>query len=179
MSKNTANRKAIREPIRDEIRGRDGEVLTRRAMSEGAVSQFHVPDSLKESGWDLQWVRTACLGKDDPANVTNHMENGWRAVPGNRPGFKDFFRTDGAATIDREGLMLMERPMTLTKQAHDEDYRNSMQQRNAQVEEFALSGLPSGFDRGYGKAATRVNRSVEGAPIDSYPTRELSVGDDE
>lgn len=174
-----AARQEAREPARPEIRGRDGAVLTRRATGSMSSDQFHVPDTLHEAGWTMQWVRATCLGKDDPSNITDHMENGWRPVNADRPGFKQYFRTEGSGDIVREGLILMERPAALTEQALQEDYSAAMHERNTQVEEFSLSDLPAGFDRGYGKAATKVTRTVEGAPTDSYPQRQLAIGDDD
>ncbi len=172
-------RSEVRESIRPEIRGRDGQILTRRPTGTSA-NQFHVPESLMEAGWSMQWVRAECLGKADPANITDHMENGWTPVPASRKGFSEFFRTGGAEHIEREGLILMERPVQLTEQALAEDYAAAMNERNAQVEEFALSDLPMGFDKGYGKAQKRVKRGApEGIPLDSYPQRQIAIGDDE
>lgn len=173
-----ALRQDIRENVRPEIRGRDGQVLTRRPTGISA-NQFAVPDHLTEKGWSLQWVRSECLGKPDPANITDHMENGWTPVPADRKGFSEYFRIEGSGNIEREGLILMERPEELTRQALHEDYAASMSERNTQVEEFALSDLPAGFDRGYGKAATRVKRTIEAAPVDSYPQRQIAIGDDD
>lgn len=176
----SAKKKPVREDMRPEIRGRNGEVLTRRDRSGAASSQFDVPTNLREIGWSMQWVRAEYFGKQDPANLTDHMENGWRPVPADRPGFAQYFRLeDGANDVRREGLILMERPESMTIQALDEDRNRALRQRNEQVEEFALSDLPAGFDKGYGKAATKVKRTVEAAPDDSYPTRQIAIGDDD
>lgn len=179
-------RKSMRAPAREgahpEVIGRNGEVLSRRRDGGlDAANQFIVPERLKQDGWSLQWVRESCWGEPDRGNMTNHQENGWRPVPADRDGFSDYFGVDTKIenVVRRQGLVLMERPQTLTDEALREDEHQAKMQRNSQVEEFALSDLPQGFDRGYGKAQKRVNRTIEQAPAASYPTRQLAIGDDD
>jgi len=174
-----AARQETRQPVRPEIRGRNGEVLT-RARTGGAESPFHVPDNLKDKDWDYQWVRSSCYGKEDPANLFTHQENGWRPVPADREGFAGRFgESTNTNAIEREGLILMERPMELSNQARHEDYAAAVTQRKQQVDDFAMNDLPSGFDKGYAQAEKRVKRTIEPGPVSALPKREIAVSDEE
>lgn len=176
-------RKPMREPLRSgQVLSRDGEVLSRR-RSTGFNNYFDVPEHLKDPNWDLQWVRTSCHGKPDPANVSAHFENGWR--PANGAGLRAHYGVTDAANIESDGQMLCERPMELTKQALAEDRRNALELRNAQAEQFGARDLPSGFEDGRRSgdgrfdASKKVRRSIEGAPSSLLPKREIAVdGDD-
>ena len=178
-----SGRKPMREPLRSgQVLSRDGEVLSRR-RSTGALNPFDVPEHLKEDGWSYQWVRTACHGKPDPANMSDHYENGWRPV-GDTAILKHYGVTD-AKHVERDGLMLCERRVELTNQALAEDRRNALELRNAQAEQFGARDLPAGFEDGRRSgdgrfdASKKVRRTVEGAPSSLLPKRELSVGDDD
>jgi hypothetical protein len=165
-----------------EVLGRDGEVLS-RSRSTGFRNDFEVPSHLRQDGWDYQWVRNSCHGKPDPANVSAHLENGWRPVA-SKATMQHYGVADGA-TIERDGLILCERPMTLTQEALAEERRSAVELRQAQGEAFGKRKLPDGFDDGAvssdGRfdARRKIRRTVEGAPSEFLPKRELAVGDDD
>lgn len=182
-----AGAKSARKPVREELRsgqvlGRDGEVLSRR-RSTGFRNEFDVPPHLQDEGYSYQWVRTSCHGKEDPANVSQHYENGWR--PAASSGLMKHYNVIGGKTIERDGLMLCERPQQLTNEALAEDRRNALELRNAQAEQFGARNLPDGFEDGRRSgdgrfdASKKVRRTVEGAPSSLLPERVLSVGDDD
>jgi hypothetical protein len=175
-------RTETKAPARGEVRGRDGQVLTRNRNSASAINQYYIPDRLKEDGWSLQWIRQSCYNKEDRSNLSSYSENGWSPVPGDRPGFKELFGAASGEAIIRDGLMLVERPAELTRQAKEEEHMEALQQRNPQVEEFALSELPPGFRRLQkgDKWNDKIRRELEGVPESTYPRRELAdIGDDD
>lgn len=159
--------------------GRDGEVLTRSRDAGGAFhSPFDVPERLREDGWALQWVRTSTINQTDSSNITRMHEAGWRPVPAARAGFAEYFRTQGTNDIQRDGLTLMERPEEMNRQAHADDYKTALQERNVGGEEFTQGfDLPAGFAHDHKKLKSMVRRDLEAAPADLYPHRELALGD--
>lgn len=178
-----SGRKAMREPLRTgQVLSRDGEVLSRR-RSTGFQNEFDVPPHLQEDGWSYQWVRASCHGKDDPANLSQHYENGWR--PASAAGLLKHYNVTDGKTITRDGLVLCERPAQLTHEALAEDRRNALELRNAQAEQFGARDLPAGFEDGRRSgdgrfdASKKVRRTIEGAPSSLLPKRELAVGDDD
>jgi hypothetical protein len=166
---------------RGEVLGRDGEVLS-RARSTGYRNDFDLPEHVREDGWDYQWVRQSCHGKPDPANVNAHMENGWRPAAGKR--LTDHYRAAGDH-IERDGLILMERPQALTNEAIAEDRRNAVELKQAQAEQFGARKLPDGFDEGGiagdGRfdARRKIRREIVGAPTALLPERQIAIGDDD
>lgn len=167
------------QPRANAFVGRNGEVLTRsRDISGSYQSQFDVPERLREPGWALQWVRTSTLNAMDASNVTRMHEAGWRPVPANRPGYDEYFRTQGANDILRDGLTLMERPEGMNQQALEDDYKAALKDRVTGVEEFTAGfDLPTGFRAEHKKLKNMVQRDIEGVPSDLYPHRELALGD--
>lgn len=187
----SALRDPIRPPMRGGVIGRNGEVLTRTNRSNEQADQFDLPAGFAERGWSYQWVRASCHGKPDPANLTTHYENGWRPVPSERkPGY--FHPTEYKGPIERDGLVLMERPETLTREAMNDSIRAARLQKHNQTASFTgvdkmldESGAPEGFE-GYspqndarGVIMPKLKRTLEGVPETMYPQRELAVGNED
>lgn len=192
-----AGRPPLRSPAHEpahtmpnEARGRDGEILRRNNRGD-TVDQFEVPRHFMEKGWTYQWVRAEALGKADPANMTAHMENGWRPVPSSRmPGYYHPIEYTGA--INRDGLVLCERPETLTREAERDAINAARRQKHNQAADFQgvekmledtggtshAFAASSAMTDSRGVARPVLNRSVEAVPNSLYPTREYAVGDD-
>jgi hypothetical protein len=168
---------------RGQALGLDGEVLT-RSRTEGFSNEFEVPGHLLPEGFAAQWVREECHGKPDDANVTAHMENGWR--PTVTPEILKHYRVPSSAKhVKRDGLILMLRPKQLELEALAEERRSAVELRQAQAEQFGARKLPKGFDEGYldktgaMDARRTIRRTVEGSPAELRPQLELSTGDDD
>jgi hypothetical protein len=190
----------MREPMRPATsagwRGRNGEVLTRSNRSNQQADQFDLPqamvDAAKREGWSFQWIRTSCFGKSDPANVNAHMENGWRPVPAVR--CDGFFHPVGyQGAIERDGLMLVERPLGMTMQAEEDARRAARDQKRKQASQFsnvaAVLDQTGGSNAAFaaadaahdhrGVARPMLKRTVEGIPESMYPHRDLALGNEE
>lgn len=186
------DREATRPELRTgEARGRNGEILSRNNRSNDVADQFDLPLHMQEAGWSYQWVRTSCYGKPDPQNVHTHMENGWRPIPSSRwPGY--FHPPAHTGSIEREGQILMERPLSLTRQAIEDGVRAARKQHRNQTAAFKgvdqmldeTPGHAAGFEASdehtdsRGIARPMIKRNVERAPVSSYPSRTLAVGDE-
>lgn len=180
------------EPLRPElreVRGRNGEILRRNNRAD-PVDQFELPRHMMEKGWSYQWVRAESLGKADPANLSAHQENGWRPVPADRcPGY--FHPLDYKGAITRDGLILMERPQSLTDEANRDALNAARRQKHNQAADFqgvdkilhdaGAQGFeaPSAKTDSRGVARPQLNRTVEAAPQSLYPRREYAIGDDD
>lgn len=181
--RNPVNRPKIGELKRGQALGLDGEVLA-RSRSEAFRNEFEVPSQLIPEGFVAQWVREECHGKPDAANVTDHMENGWR--PGVTEAILKHYRVPpGTKHVKRDGLVLMLRPKVLNDEALAEERRNAVQLKQAQAEAFGVRKLPKGFEDGYidetgnFDARRKLRRTIEGTPRELMPERELAVGDDD
>jgi hypothetical protein len=163
--------------------GRDGKPIARRR--DNTMDQFEVPANLKEPGWDYQWNVKSVLGEEKIAAQIRDAENGWRPVMADRDGFAGRFMPDGyKGAIEREGLVLCERPMQLTDEARREDRHNANAQRAENRRRFGLPSLPPGFeDRKdrigqFGKGKVGVNVALEGAPRSDGKYQMAIDGDD-
>ena len=169
-----------------EVRGRNGEILTRNRVSgDGYVNEFDIPQAARDPDYDLHWARVNCYGKADNANINELYDNGWRpASPKNytrvMPDMHD------KQVIERDGLMLMERPWSLSNEAFQEQHAVAMELREIQSEAFGKRKLPKGFDKGRKardgnfNASKMLNRTLEQSPKEAKPQYAYaSPGDDD
>ncbi|HEY6861681.1 MAG TPA: hypothetical protein VI358_18090 [Pseudolabrys sp.] len=169
-------RQAVRQTVRTPLQNgravaldREGNPVSRQR--DNTIDQFYVPEHLKEPGWDYQWNVKSVLGQESMKDIIRDAENGWTAVPSDRQGFDGRFMPKGwKGAIERDGLVLCERPMALTEEARREDRHNANAMRQQNRDRFGLPELPVGFeDRNdrlghYGKGKPGVHVGIEGAP---------------
>jgi hypothetical protein len=125
-----------------EVLGRNGEVLSRRRNYSD--DQFEIPHHLKEAGWSYQWNRMSCRGQVDGPEISRMLDNGWRFVPPDR--FGGLYATQDAEYIERDGLVLMERPQTLTDEALSEAQRAAEAEYMKQFQKADTDmALPEGY----------------------------------
>lgn len=144
----TPPREPTRELPRGSVQGRNGEVLSRKRTSVGDI--FAIPPELIPPGWSYQWAAISVVGNTEILLDQNLMmaENGWRPVPSSRyPG--RFMPAGHTGNIVRGGQMLMERPMSLTKDALNEDIRNAKQLLSDRNDALKLSGVKKGLPDGF------------------------------
>ncbi len=185
-------RRPAHAPLR-QVRGRNGEILSRTYRADDLPSQFDIPQQYQEPGWSLQWVRVSTLNEPDSQSYNEHYANGWRPVPAGRVP-DQFNAQSGAEHVVRQGLMLMERPESLTKEAIEESRSAAYRQKHNTAAEFTgvekiLEGgrsihhgafvPPSKETDSRGKATPKLNRTLEGSPTALYPQRQYAVGDEE
>lgn len=175
-------RKALRE---GQVIGRNGEVLTRNRVSgDGYYNEFDIPMAYRDNDFDLQWARVSCHGKPDNANINELYDNGWR--PASPKNYAKVMPDQASkATIERDGLMLMERPWILTQQALEEQRGLALELREIQGETFGKRKLPKGFTTGRKardgnfNAAKMLNRTLEQSPREAKPSYVYATGDDD
>ena len=162
-------RKEMRPPMREddpraraaqraaEIRGHVG------VMDEG-TDEFFIPPEIVPEGWSYEWKRKTILGQEDPAYAVALARKGWEPVPANRhpsmmPDSGNF------ATIERKGMVLMERPLELTDEARQIELRRARAQ--VRQKEQQLNSAPAGtFDRNNKEnSLVKVNKSFEAIPV--------------
>ncbi len=146
----------IREPVRSSIssetgrvvvRGRDGELLTRKRTASADI--FHIPPEIVPANYDYQWNTIAVYERPEVGQMLAMAENGWRSVPcGRHPGMFMPAGTPPETAIVRDGLRLEERPLELTFEARAEELAKAGRQVQDQKENLGLvQKLPDGFSR--------------------------------
>ena len=150
----TETKKPARTPAREgevklrpgEYQGRNGEILIRASAKNG--NPFDFPDDVKERGWSYQFVRHSVYGSTDHSELSAMKRAGWREVhPDQLNGyFRDEVGPD-ANHILKEGLVLVERPEQMTRDAEADQLKTANQQYERQLQKIYDENfqLPDGF----------------------------------
>jgi hypothetical protein len=128
------------------------------------VDEFFVDPRIIPDGWSYEWKRHMTLGAQDPSYQVSLARGGWDAVPAHRHPelMPDNWR---GATIERRGMILMERPAEITEQVKARELRKAREQVGQKEQQ--LYGAPPGtFERdNKGNPLVKVGRSYEALAI--------------
>lgn len=142
-----------------EIRGHRGE------MDEGTDEFFIDPEMVPE-GWTYEWKRRLLVGKEDPSHMVALYRDGWEPVPLNRDSRHQAMmpRGWGENTIERKGMILMERPAELTEEVRQMQLRAARKQ--VRDKEAQIAGTPDGtMTRDHKDARPVIKKSYEAMPV--------------
>lgn len=129
--------------------------------SDGA-DRFYVDPHIVPDGWSYEWKRKTIWGKEDPAHEVELARQGWEVVPATR--HPQMMPKGNWQTIERDGMILMERPKVLTDDVHKENLRKARLQVKAK--EAQLNQAPDGtFDRDDPRVKPSIKKSFEAMPI--------------
>lgn len=129
--------------------------------SDGA-DRFYVDPYIVPDGWSYEWKRKTIWGKEDPAHEVELARQGWEVVPASR--HPQMMPKGNWQTIERDGMILMERPKVLTEDVHKDNLRKARLQVKAK--EAQLNQAPDGtFDRDDPRVKPSIKKSFEAMPI--------------
>lgn len=115
-----------------EIRGHVGD------LDEG-TDEFSAPRA--PDGWHYEWKRKTVMGQEDPAYQIHLARTGWEPVPTNR--HPETMPHNGAnPIIERKGMVLMQRPASITEEIRDIELRRARGQ--VQSKQQQLTQAPDG-----------------------------------
>jgi len=131
-------RPEVRQPAREsapgalasgEIRGRDGQIVSRR--NDDSINPFDLPPEFiqrtAEDGYVLEWKRESTYGQPNDDYLSRLKDNGWEVVPASRmPG--RFSARDDENYIRHQGMILMERRWELCEAARVEEAKKARSQ---------------------------------------------------
>jgi hypothetical protein len=144
-------------------------IRTRKRKGGQLLDKYAVSPELIPEGMSWEWKTATVYGKSDASYNAFLRDQGWEPVMAERyPG--KFVDEGVRGPIMRDGLMLMERPMELTREAMAEE---RMAARAAvAIKEQQLHGAPDGQfprQREDGSSTVRVSRTYErgGMEIDN------------
>jgi hypothetical protein len=165
---------SIRPELRDEPRPemdsskerakkRAAEIRAHRSGDIETTDRFGIDPSIVPDGWTYEWKRKSIMNQEDPAYTIRLAEGGWEPVPASRhPGYMP---KGNHATIERDGMVLMERPKELTDESRDVELRRARNQVRAKEEQ--LGSTPAGTLPRDSDSRTRpqVKKSYEAMPV--------------
>jgi len=109
-------------------------------MDEG-TDEFYIPKDIIPDGWTYEWKRHTIWNQEDPAYTVQIAREGWEPVPSSRhPQMMPSNWTKG--TIERKGMMLMERPTEISEEVRRIEQKRARDQ--VRIKEAQLSGTPEG-----------------------------------
>lgn len=132
-------------------------------MEEG-TDDFYIDLADIPPGWTYEWKRKLVLGAEDPAYMVALARAGWEPVPTSRhPSYMP--DSGNYTTIERKGMILMERPSEITDDAREYEKRkarNQVRQKEAQLN----SAEGGHFERSNkDQSLVKISRSYESIPI--------------
>jgi hypothetical protein len=122
------------------------------------ANRFRVDLQDIPAGWTYEWKRKAIMGKEDPAYEVELARGGWEPVPASR--HPSMMPKGKYETIERDGMILMERPKELSDDANNADLRRArLQVRSKEAQ------LTSGPEGTFERDRPMVKKSFEAMPI--------------
>lgn len=144
VENNEFERPPMRPPMREEdpraaAARRAAEIRGHLGNMDDGIDEFALPPA--PDGWTYEWKRKATLGAEDHTHILGLKQKGWTEVPAQRhPG--EMPSVGSYSTIERKGMILMERPAVITEEMRALDLRRAKNQVRAKEEQ--LSGTPEG-----------------------------------
>lgn len=130
---------AKEEDPRERAARRAAEIREHSGGLDDGTDEFAAPTP--PDGWSYEWKRKTILGQEDPAYAVHLARQGWEPVPLRRhPEMMPAGHPTN--TIERKGLILMERPKELVEEARDIEKRRARDQ--VRTKEEQLGATPNG-----------------------------------
>jgi len=134
-------------------------------VNEGGDKYYVAPDMIPE-GWSYEWKRRLLLGAEDPSHMVELARSGWEPVPLNRDNKHLAMMPANwpGNTIERDGMVLMERPAEVVEEARRRlDYLARKQVRDKEAQ---IAGTPDGtLTRDHAQARPQIKKSYEAIPV--------------
>ena len=121
-----------RQPMRQEPREesplaraarRAAEIKGSGGLTLNGVDEFYIDPSIIPEGWSYEWKRESTYGQKDETYQLSLRQSGWEPVPYSRHIGK--FAESTGNTIERKGMLLMERPAVITDEMRRKDSMNA------------------------------------------------------
>lgn len=145
--------------LRSEIRSESIRGKTRKRKGGQLADKFHVDANIIPHGMSYEWKRYTVKGMEDPSYNAMLRDQGWDPVTSER--HPNMVAEGYEGPIIRDGLMLMERPIELTREAEEEDRAAARSAINAKKQQ--MGETPNGHAE---RQVLQVKTSYEAMPID-------------
>jgi hypothetical protein len=122
------SRPAMRPDMREEsplarAAKRAAEIKNSGGLTFDGVDEFYIDPSIIPEGWSYEWKRESIYGQKDDTYQLSLRQSGWEPVPYSRHRGK--FAEGTGNTIERKGMLLMERPAVITDEMRRKDNLNA------------------------------------------------------
>ena len=166
------SRPDMRAPMRQDTGVEDSRARAARRAAEirGHIGnedqgsdEFYVDLDIVPDGWTYEWKRLSILGQEDATHQIHLARMGWEPVPVSRhPQMMPASWTKG--TIERKGMILMERPTEIVERARLLNKKAAKDQVRAK--EAQIAGTPDGtLTRDHEQARPRIKKDYSPIPV--------------
>ncbi len=127
---------------------------------EDGVDKYFIDPKVIPDGWSYEWKTLTVLGKENPSYQVALAHRGWEAVPRSRHPemMPDNYRGE---TIERDGMILMERPKEITDEVNGHERRKAREQVRSKEEQLG-GAAPGQFSRdNKGQSMVNIKKSYE------------------
>jgi hypothetical protein len=152
MAKTTESlaRREMRPPVRsDDPRAmaakRAAEIRNNSSELDNGTDEYATPPA--PDGWTYEWKRKSVMNMDDISHMNHVRRTGWMPVPVER--HPEMMQVGAEGSIERKGMILMERPEEITNDFRNKDLRAARQQvqiKEGQMDPKGKGGLISRDD---------------------------------
>lgn len=130
-------------------------------LDEG-TDEFYIPPSMVPDGWTYEWKRRTIWNQEDPAYTVQLARDGWEEVPLGRNSAHQAMmpKNWSGNTIERKGMILMERPTEISNEIRNIELKRARQQ--VRIKEAQLSGTPDGtLTREHDRVRPSIKKSFD------------------
>jgi hypothetical protein len=160
----------MRPELRDDdpraaAKRRAAEILGHLGDMDEGVDEFYISADMVPDGWTYEWKRRTVYGQEDPAYQVALARTGWEAVPARRHPEMMPVNWKGE-TIERKGMVLMQRPKEITQRIEEIEHRKARNQVRAKEQQLAASP-PGSMEKEFSDPRTRpvIKKSYEAMPV--------------
>lgn len=163
-------RPAMRPELREDdpraaAKKRAAEILGHLGDMDEGVDEFYISADMVPDGWTYEWKRRTVYGQEDPAYQVALARTGWEPVPARRHPEMMPVNWKGE-TIERKGMVLMQRPREITERVEQLDLRKARNQVRAKEQQLAAAP-PGTMEKEFSDPRTRpqIKKSYEAMPV--------------
>jgi hypothetical protein len=165
-------RPALRPAMREESATPTVETSRERAAKRIAELKGHNNANLDEGtdkfacppapdGWSYEWKMKAVMGWEDPSHYNRIASGGWETVEAKR--HPEMMPKGAVGAIEREGMLLCERPQEITDERKARELIKARQQ--VRIKEGQLTSTDGLLSREDSQIAPKIKKSYEPIPI--------------
>jgi len=147
----------LEEDPRTRAARRAAELREHGSLNDDGVDEFYIDPRIIPDGWSYEYKRYTVLGAQDPSYQVSLALKGWEAVPA-KPHPELMPDNYTGMTIERKGMILMERPAEITNEAKAREFRKAREQVGSK--EAQLKGMPAGPNSPF-EPNSKIARSYE------------------
>jgi len=158
----TLARREMRPPMRaDDPKAlaakRAAEIRNNSSDLDDGTDEFATPPA--PDGWTYEWKRKSSMNMDDISHMNHVRRTGWTPVPVER--HPEMMQVGAEGSIERKGMLLMERPEEITEDMRARDNRAARQQVQIKEGQLDPKGRGGLTDRNDSRVAPKIKKGFD------------------